>query len=492
MLWPFVQEWDLDLVGGDPLLFPGYGAKLADLAAGSDRSSGHESVRTGLIDARGVGAVMIAGDFDVIGGSMGMVHGEKVVRAYDRAIEQGLPVVVVTRSGGARMQEGMVSLVQLARTAAAARRHSRAGLISVAVMMSPTTGGVLASYGSLTDLRVAEAGATVGFAGPRVAETVTGEAVGERSHTAESALAAGLVDAVVEATGLTDWVENALGARTRPLVAPALAATPIVVGQESSEATGRSKPSAWDQVLAARAVGRPSGVHVAAALVSGWHELGEGIDPTLRVGLADIDGRRVLVVASDRTARSGRPTPEGYRLVRRGIALAGRLGLPVVSLVDMPGAEPGADAENGGIAGELARTFADLSELPTPTVSVCVGEGGSGGALALAATDVVLMQETAVFSVIGPEGAAVILERDATRAPEVAPLLKLTSSDLIELGIIDGVVPDSVAATVSAVRGALADLVVAGPAGRRRLERWDQATARWLRDQPVTRGTMNA
>ncbi|MCB0986683.1 MAG: acetyl-CoA carboxyl transferase [Microthrixaceae bacterium] len=480
MLWGFDEEWDTGLASGDPLGFPGYAEKLDGLRS--------ESVRTGLVTVEGTPAVLIEGDFDVIGGSMGLVHGEKVVRAYDRAIERRLPVVIVTRSGGARMQEGMVALVQLARVAAAARRHTAEGLLSVAVLRSPTTGGVLASYGSLTDLRVAEAGATVGFAGPRVSEAVTGQAVGETSHHAESALAAGLVDAVLDPAEIPGWVAAVLGSIDRPLVARSAGVVePLTVAEVD---TGVEEPAggAWAEVRAARDPNRPSGMQLAAMLVSSWVELSPATDPTLRTALATVAGHRVVVVASDRHAGTGRPGPDAYRLVRRGLFLAGRLGLPVVTLVDMPGAEPGAESENGGIAGEMARTFADMADLPTPSISVCVGEGGSGGALALAAADLFVIQEHAIFSVIGPEGAAVILERDAGAAPRVAPLLRLTSGDLAELGIVDGVIaddPHSVVAVVEgAVRSAVGDGTQSGEAldvvqGRRRT-RFDEASRRWL------------
>lgn len=449
-----VEEWDTELRSGDPLAFPGYAGVLAGLD--------HESVRTGRAD----GYVLVEGDFTVLGGSMGAVHGERVVRAFDRAVGLGLPVVVITRSGGARMQEGMVSLLQMARTAAAVGRHGGAGLLSVAVHRSPTTGGVLASYGSLCDVRVAEAGATIGFAGPRVVEQTVGQPVEGRSHTAETALSAGLVDAVRPGHGLGEWVDGALGRRDQPLVVPPRP-------EPEAEPTGTD---AWAEVLRARRVGRPTGIDVASVLCSSWTGLGDGVDPTLRAGLATVAGRRAIVVASDRYAGTGRPTPAAYRLAQRALALAGRLGLPVVTLVDLPGAEPGPDAENDGIAVEIAKTFAALAALPTVCVSVCVGEGGSGGALALAAGDRLLMQAHAVFSVIGPEGAAVILERDAARAPAIAERLRLTSADLLALGVVDEVVgedPGDVARAVSAA------LDAAEPGDRMR--RADVATARGLR-----------
>ncbi|HMJ78346.1 MAG TPA: carboxyl transferase domain-containing protein [Iamia sp.] len=441
MTW--TEVWDDDLVSGDPLGAPGYADRLADHP--------EESVTTG----RTATHVRIEGRFEVLGGSMGVVHGERVVRAFDRAVALGLPVVCVTRSGGARMQEGMVSLLQLGRAVAAVRRHAEAGLLSIAVLRSPTTGGVFASYASACALRVAEAGAVIGFAGPRIVAETTGEAVGDRSHTAETAHAAGLVDAVLPAAELDAWVDAALGLAAAPL---ALRLRPPPATAPGADATG-----AWGEVLAARRADRPTGIDVAAALCTSWTDLAAP-DPTVRSGLATVDGRRVVVVASDRHAADGRPTPAGFRQAQRAATLAGRLGLPLVSLVDTPGADPGPESENDGLAAEISATFATFDALGVPTVGACVGEGGSGGALALTWTDVLLIQEHAVFSVIAPEGAALILERDAARAPEVAEQLGLTSARLLALGVVDAVVPDAVADTVAAIRAALATAEV----GRRR------------------------
>ncbi len=223
LLHPLETEWDADLAGGDPLHWPGYADALHRLPPG-------DSVVTGRAVAGTARYVVIAGRFDVLGGSMGAVHGERVVRAYRRAALERLPVVVLTSTGGARLQEGMVALAQMARTAAAARAHARAGLLSLAVLRPPTTGGVLASYASLTDLRAAEPGATIGFAGPRVVEVVTGTPLPTSSHTAGSAYRAGLVDALLPPDAQAGWVEAALGLRDRPLEVPrpAFADEPVV------------------------------------------------------------------------------------------------------------------------------------------------------------------------------------------------------------------------------------------------------------------------
>ncbi|HEY3144567.1 MAG TPA: carboxyl transferase domain-containing protein [Acidimicrobiales bacterium] len=449
---PVVEEWDAGLTAGDPLEFPGYAQRLAE--AGSD-----ESVRTGRTD----GYAFVDSRFEIHGGTLGAAAGEKVVRAYDRARDLRLPMVVTTRTGGARVQEGMVALVQLVRTAAAAERHADAGLLSLGIYGSPTTGGVFVSYASLVDLRAAHPSATIGFAGPRVAEGTLGTRLPPGSHTARSLYDQGLLDELVDPGDEAVWIDVALGRMLRPLPTRPL---PVMNDLEVS--------GAWGEVLRARAIGRPSGIDRAARLCRSWSEL-RGDDPTVRAGLATIAGRRCVVIATDRYHGQGRPVPGGYRLAQRAVGLAGRLGLPVVTLVDTPGADPSPEAELDGVGIELARTFAAFASCPTPVVSVCVGEGGSGGALALCCGDRLLISEHAIFSVIGPEGAAAILERDPTKAPEVAERLRLTSSDLVDLGIADEVIPDGQDALDLAVAKAL-DIAVVGD----RTRRLDTATARWL------------
>jgi acetyl-CoA carboxylase carboxyl transferase subunit beta len=452
---PLLEEWDRDLRSGDPLDFPGYAAAL--------KEAPEESIRTGRTEH----FVLVESRFDVFGGSMGVVAGEKISRAFDRAVELGLPVVCVTRSGGARMQEGMVALVQLGRTAAAVERHRAAGLLSIAVHRSPTTGGALASFASLCQIRAVEAGAVIGFAGPRVVRETTGETVGDTSHRASTAFEHGLVDAVLEPGEIDAWVDAALGLRAEPL-------EPRELPEAPADDADDGDLSAWEEVLRARRADRPSGVDVAAAICDSWTEI-NGTDPTVRAGLATIDGRRVIVVAHDRHRDAGRPRPDGFRLARRAVALADELRLPLVTLVDTPGADPSSASENDGIAREIAELYGAMAVLRRPSVSVCVGEGGSGGALALAWTDRLLVQRHAVFSVIAPEGAAAILERDADRAPDTAGLLGLTSRELLDLGIADGLVDES----ADAVRRAVVDALDSATVGDRR-RRVDALSDRWL------------
>lgn len=449
---PVVEEWDAELVGGDPLAFPGYRERLATPAEG-------ESVRTG----RTAAYAFIDSRFEVHGGTLGAAAGERIVRAYDRARDLRLPLVVCTRTGGARVQEGMVALAQLARVAAAAQRHRDAGLFQVGIYRSPTTGGVFATYASLADVRAAHPGAMVGFSGPRVAEATLGVRLPAGTHRAEWLYDHGLLDALVKPGDEAAWLEAVLGERVTPLAARPLPAA------EAADQDG-----AWGEVLRARALGRPTGLDQAAALCESWVEL-RGSGPVVRAGLAIVGGQRGVVIVTDRYQADGRPRPTDYRLAQRAIGLASRLGLPVLTLVDTPGADPSPKSEADGLGVELAATFAAFASCPSPVVSVCVGEGGSGGALALSFADRLLMCEHAVFSVIAPEGAAAILKRDAARAPEVTDMLGLTADEVVELGVADAVVPDGGEGLRSAVLEALA-----GAVPGQRLERLDAATERWL------------
>src|SRR3954454_20883990 len=296
---PTQTEWDAELRGTNPLEWPDY------------KPPEHESVVTGRTEHY----AFAEGRFDVMGGSMGAAHGEKVVRAYRRAGEERLPMVILPASGGARMQEGMVSLIQMARTSSAASAHGRAGLLSLALLRSPTTGGVYASYASLADVRAAEPGATIGFAGPRVVELTTGTALPAGAHNAEPAYEHGLVDAVT--SDGTAWIEGALGLRDTLLA-------PRRFGGVFRHTT--FDDSAWAEVEQARLPFRAGGVEWAARLCSSWTEL-HSTDPVVRAGLATIEGGRVVVVAMDRHAGDGRPRAAGYRLAQRADSAARRASL---------------------------------------------------------------------------------------------------------------------------------------------------------------------
>ena len=420
----------------DPLDYPGY---RDGLEAAAKRASADESVVTGMATIGGHRVELASFQFDFLGGSMGEVAGERLARAMEMSAKRRVPFVLRTTTGGARMQEGMRSLIQMPKVVSARMELADAHEAFVAVLGHPTTGGVLASLASLADVTLAESDATIGFAGPRVAESFTGSPLPDGSHTASSAFRSGLVDAVVERASMRTAVEEILGC-----LEPASSGGTPPQRHEASE----TDLDAWDAVQRARSTERLSGRALVDAVAERFTELrgdrAGGDDPAVIAGLARLEGRPVVVLALD-PQRS--PNASGFRKALRCLEVARRLDLPVVTFVDTRGADPSAPSEAAGVAGAIARLFEGMLAVPVPTLAVVTGEGGSGGALAFATSDRIVAFEDSIFSVIGPEGAAQILWKDASKAPEAARALKLTAADLQRLGIADHVEPGPLDAT---------------------------------------------
>ncbi|WP_242884368.1 acetyl-CoA carboxylase carboxyltransferase subunit alpha [Actinomadura litoris] len=441
--------------------------------------------RTGLADAMLYGGAAIGGhpvmvavmDFGFMGGSMGSAVGETVARAAEEAEARRWPLVLVAGSGGARMQEGALSLMQMAKTAQALERLRDAGVPSVCVLTDPTFGGVTASFATLTDLLVAERGGLIGFAGPRVIKAATRETLPAGFQTAEYLKEQGMLDRVEPRDGL-----RPLLARLLTLLAgdrkPPSGASAGTAARTAARASGRS---AWETVRLARDIARPTTLDYI------WRICGDFValhgdrhfrdDPAIVGGIGDIDGVSVMIIGHQKghdtkelVARGfGMPGPEGYRKALRLMRRADTLGLPVVTLVDTQGAAPGIGAEERGQAWAISECVAGMSRLRVPVVSTVTGEGGSGGALALAVANTVLMMENACYSVISPESCSTILHGDPSKGAEMAEALRVTAPELLALGVVDGVVdepeggaqadPAAAAASLkAAVLSALADL----------------------------------
>ena len=430
-------ESDTEITTDDPIGFPGYHAAL-ETARGNSGST--ESVRAGGATIGGHAVEVATFEFGFLGGSMGSAAGERIARAMERAVERRVPFILRTATGGARMQEGMKSLVQMPKVAAARKTLAEAALPYIAVLGDPTTGGALASIAGVADYTIAETGATIGFAGPRVVEAVTGEVPSAASHTATSALSNGLVDAVVDPEHVRRHLANALSV----LASDALDTPPAPrSSREDEPVPSLDAVDAWEAVRAARAPDRPSGPALARAMCDREVELrGDRAgcdDPALYASIARVAGRRLMLLALD---RAHQPGPGAFRKARRCLMIATRLRMPVVTLIDTPGADPSETSEAGGVAWQIAALFDAMLDAPVPIISVTTGEGGSGGALAFATADVVLAYEKAIFSVITPEAAAAILWRDSARAEDAARALKLTAKDLFSLGIADALLSE--------------------------------------------------
>ena len=446
------HEADRHLWSGNPLHFSdgvsSYEKQVAEAQAETNLLDAVVTGRARVLSAR---VVLVVFDFRFLGGSMGSVVGEKVARAFDVARRERLPAIVICSSGGARIQEGMIALFQMAKTALAAARLRELGVPLLTVLADPTMGGVLASFAGLGDIILAEPHARVAFVGPRVhtahARLSTpglAEALGDAAPpgTAEFAFQHGLIDAVVERSRLRPvlgYLAGALHARAAGAQGKRESAEP--------QRNGRARRDVWETVELARHPARPSGRVLAHAVFSDLFELhgdrqGDD-DDSVMAAIGRLGDRPVIVVAQDRhSAGLGRTRAGGYRKAQRAYTLAERFGLPLITLVDTPGAATDADSEAAGITGAIAESLARLARLRTPVINVVVGEGGSGGALAMSVGDRLLMQENAIFSVIGPEAASAILYHDAEHAHELATRLKLTAVDLVELHLVDRILPE--------------------------------------------------
>ena len=467
------EEWDMDLDGmdgpPDPLQFKGYSEKIKKLR---EQTGLKEAVVTGRVKINGKQAVIGVCDGRFMMASMGYAVGEKITRAVERATNEKLPVILFTCSGGARMQEGIISLMQMEKTSAALKRHSDAGLLYVTVLTDPTTGGVTASFAMLGDIIIAEPQALIGFAGPRVIEQTIGEKLPEGFQRAEFLLEHGFVDQIVKRENMKPVLGRILkmhdhvhpdcrkgkeirkSDRTEPVQKAGM--TEKKAGKKAAEQEPWSEKSltAWERVCRSRSKERPVGKDYIDILFEDFVELhGDRYyrdDPAIIGGIAYFQGICVTVIAQakGRTTKENlernfaMPSPEGYRKARRLMKQAEKFHRPVINFVDTPGAFCGMEAEERGQGEAIARNLFELSGLKVPVLSVVIGEGGSGGALALAVADEVWMLENSVYSVLSPEGFASILWKDSSRSVEAAKMMKLTAADLKKLGVIERVFPE--------------------------------------------------
>ncbi|GAB2943186.1 acetyl-CoA carboxylase, carboxyltransferase subunit beta [Nonomuraea fastidiosa] len=477
------EPLDVPYPADDPLGFTDtrpYRERLAEARARSGLAEAAIAAR-GLIG--GVPAMVVAMEFGFLGGSLGAAVGELITVAAETALAERRALVIVAASGGARMQEGAIALMQMAKTSQALLALDEAGLPTVSVITDPTYGGVAASFATLCDVIVAEPGARMGFAGPRVIERTIGEKLPPGFQTAEFLLRHGQIDAITSRNELRPTLRRLLRAlapaqpprppapghpRPSPSRPPASGCPrpspvrpypsgPAAVERPGAVVTEPSRLPAADPyeiVRSARSLDRPTALDYVHRLVDDFEELhGDrlgGDCPATVGGVGTLDGQPLVVIGQQkghdaaelRERNFGMPVPAGYRKAARLMRLAAKLGIPVLTLVDTGGAYPGVSAEREGQAVAIAENLRLMAGLPVPIVSVVISEGGSGGALGLAVADRVLMLSNAVYSVISPEGCAAILWRDGTAAPRAARALGLDARELLARGVVDAVLPE--------------------------------------------------
>lgn len=489
------EEWDMDLQTENPLDYKGYEEKIEKL---QEKTGLREAVVTGKATILGEPAVLAVCDGRFMMASMGEIVGEKITRAVERATRQELPVIIFACSGGARMQEGIVSLMQMAKTSAALKRHSDAGLLYISVLTDPTTGGVTASFAMLGDIILAEPKALIGFAGPRVIEQTIGQKLPKGFQRSEFLLEHGFIDQIVERpkmretlgrilefhgkvqTDMEDTIDKTAGETasqtgdqavdraTGKIVSKTTVHTADEIKSKDSEdivdKAQTQKINAWDRVLLSRRKNRPVGSDYIRMLFQDFTEFhGDrlyGEDPAIIGGIAYFKERPVTVIAQEKGTNTkenimrnfAMPSPEGYRKALRLMKQAEKFHRPVICFVDTPGAFCGLEAEERGQGEAIARNLYELSGLKTPVLSIVIGEGGSGGALALAVADEVWMLENSIYSILSPEGFASILWKDSTKAKEAAKVMKLTADDLKKMGVIECVLEEPEQYTVQTMK----------------------------------------
>lgn len=444
------EEWDHGLNAGNPLSFPGYEEKVKAL---QEKTNLDEAVMTGKAQINGNEVVLGICDGRFMMASMGWAVGEKIARAVERATEEKLPVIIFACSGGARMQEGIVSLMQMAKTSAVLKKHSDAGLLYISVLTNPTTGGVTASFAMLGDVILAEPNALIGFAGPRVIEQTIGQKLPEGFQKSEFLLEHGFIDRIVEREEMKEVLASILSMHK-------IEENGEDWRQECCQNEGEEKRvpykglTSWERVQISRRKDRPVGSDYIHTLFTDFIELhGDRYfkdDKAIIGGIARFHGMPVTVIAQERGTTTkenilrnfGMPSPDGYRKALRLMKQAEKFHRPVICFVDTPGAFCGIEAEERGQGEAIARNIYEMSGLKTPVVSIVIGEGESGGALAIATADEVWMLENSIYSVLSPEGFASILWKDSKRAKEAAGVMKLTANHLKSMEIVEQVIPE--------------------------------------------------
>ena len=445
------EEWFCDIEQKNPLDYPEYEEKITGL---QEKTKLKEAVTTGVCTVNGIRTVIGVCDARFLMGSMGYVVGEKITRAFERAVEERLPVVMFCSSGGARMQEGIISLMQMAKTSAAIKKHSEAGLFYLPILTDPTTGGVTASFAMLGDVILAEPGALIGFAGPRVIAQTIGQKLPEGFQRAEFLVEKGIIDGIVERKDLKETISHLLKVHQENKSYQNYQGQNFIDSGYGAEKIQEKNLTAWDRVELSRSSSRPTSMEYIQQVFDEFLELhGDRSfrdDGAVIGGIGKFGGQPVTVIGQQKGKNVkeniyrnfGMASPEGYRKALRLMKQAEKFKRPILNFVDTPGAACGIEAEERGQGEAIARNLMEMSGLKVPVLSIFIGEGGSGGALGLAVANEVWMMENATYSILSPEGFASILWKDGKRAKEASEIMKITVEDLQKLQIVEWVIPE--------------------------------------------------
>lgn len=449
-----IELFDENLVSCNSINFPNYDEKLEKL---KEKLEIKEAVITGrgnVLDNEIYFGIM---DYRFIMGSMGAAVGEKLTRMIERATKRNKNIIIFSSSGGARMQEGMISLYQMAKVVAAIQKHSEKGLLYISVLTDPTTGGVLASFASIGDIIIAEPNATIGFAGKRVIKNTLKEKISDNFQSSQFHLKNGHIDIICNRENLKKTLSDIIKLYSKKVHDKKIYSKKCEqIYRDNIYENVKPYISSWEKVKLARHPNRPNFKDYIDNIFDNFIELhGDRIsndDQAIVTGIGYIDNIPVTVILSAKgknldeniVRNFGMARPEGYRKVTRISKLSEKFGLPIICFIDTPGAHCGIEAEIHGQGEAIANSIKNFTRLNVPIISIITGEGGSGGALATGVADWIFIMENSIYSVISPEGCSSILFKDPTKFNEVSEYLKLTADELIKLKIVDEIIPEAI------------------------------------------------
>ncbi|CDD37084.1 acetyl-coenzyme A carboxylase carboxyl transferase subunits beta/alpha [Clostridium sp. CAG:356] len=444
------EEIGENLETADPLNFEGY-LKKAEMLKQKTKIDEAVKCGTGKINGKEVAIAIMDGNFMM--GSIGSCVGERITLTIETSIEKRIPLIIFCVSGGARMQEGIISLMQMAKTSAALAKHNEAGLLYISVLTDPTTGGVTASFASLGDVILAEPNALIGFAGPRVIEQTIKQKLPEGFQRAEFLLQHGFIDKIVERKDMKETLYKIINC-TEKKRSQVCNCTEKKRSQVCNTPKKSDLKCAWEKVCLARMAERSKTMEYINEIFTDFIELhGDrcfGDDKSIIGGIALLGDIPVTVIGEQKgknikenmERNFGMPNPEGYRKALRLMKQAEKFNRPIITFIDTPGAYPGMGAEERGQGEAIARSICEMSNLKVPIICVVIGEGSSGGALAIGVGDRIVMLENAVYSILSPEGFASILYKDSGKAKEAAENMKITAKDLQKFEIVDKIIEE--------------------------------------------------
>lgn len=451
------REWDANMELSNPLNDSEYAQKSVETSA---KHKLNDAIITGEIYINASPVAIGVMETRYMMASMGYVVGEKVTRLFEKATKKKMPVIMFCCSGGARMQEGMIALMQMEKTAAAVKRHGEKGLLFISILTNPTMGGVTASFAMLADVVLAEKGAMIGFAGPRVIEQNTGKKLPEGFQTAEFQKEHGFIDAILE----RENERKVLGLLVKQHLKKSRKNKLFKLDKQHKfnerlehvqDEKLNNGVTAWERVQNARRIDRPTSLDYINNLFEDFYELSgdrvSGDDHAIVGGIVTFYDRTLTVIGNQKGKDSlndalyrnwGMASPQGYRKALRLAKQAEKFRRPIIFFIDTIGAACGETAEEGGQGLAIANLLQEMSTIKVPVLSIIIGEGGSGGALALGVANEVWMLENSIYSILTPEGYASIIWKDSNKAKDAAEIMDIDAEKLNRLKVVDYVVKE--------------------------------------------------